>query len=209
MYFGFSGVIKRINTKKKVVFITLDACETRTPSYLDKRITDYLVKERIPFTLFVSGKFLLRNERVLRELYRTGLVSIQNHSYSHFLHMERLPRERIIWEVKQTEKLIMRITGKKPNLFRFPAGNYDGKTLKIVESLGYKVVHWSFESGDPDPRITPERLTRWVIRNVKPGSILIFHVNGRGYATPYALPRIVKALRRMGYSFGRIEDYIR
>lgn len=207
-HLGFTEVIKEIKTEEKVVFITLDACETKTPSYLDKRITDFLVREKVPFTLFVSGKFILRNWEELKELYKTGLISIQNHSFNHYLHMESLKEEEIIREVKETEQLIQALTGKKPIFFRFPAGNYDERALKIVESLGYKVVHWTFPSGDPDPRITPEKLTNWVLQNVRPGAILIFHANHRGYATPYALPRIIKALREKGYSFGRIEDYL-
>ena len=123
--------------------------------------------------------------------------------------MERLPKEKIIWEVKETEKLIVKIIGEKPFLFRFPGGNYNSKALKIVESLGYKVLHWSFPSGDPDPHITTRKLVKWVLQNVRSGTILIFHANGRGYATPYALPLIIKALRKEGYSFGRIENYIR
>ncbi len=123
--------------------------------------------------------------------------------------MERLSEKQVIWEVKEAEKLIQELTGKKPFLFRFPGGNYDKRTLKIVESLGYKVVHWTFSSGDLDPRTTPDRLTRWVLQNVKPGAILIFHANGRRYATPYALAEIIKALRERRYSFRRIEDYFR
>jgi len=207
-HLGFAEVIKEIKTEEKVVFITLDACETKTPSYLDKRITEFLVREKVPFTLFVSGKFILRNWEELKELYKTGLVSIQNHSFNHYLHMESLKEEEIIREVKETERLIQTLTGKKPIFFRFPAGNYDERALKIVESLGYKVVHWTFPSGDPDPRITPEKLTNWVLQNVRPGAILIFHANHRGYSTPYALPKIIKALREKGYSFGRIENYL-
>ncbi len=123
--------------------------------------------------------------------------------------MEKLTKEKVIYEVKKAEELILKLTGEKPFLFRFPGGNYDERTLKIVESLGYKVVHWTFPSGDPDPRLTPKKLTEWVLKNVKPGAILIFHANGRGYATPYALPKIIKALKGRGYSFGRIEDYLR
>jgi len=89
-HLGFAEVIKEIKTEEKVVFITLDACETKTPSYLDKRITDFLVREKVPFTLFVSGKFILRNWEELKELYKTGLISIQNHSFNHYLHMESL-----------------------------------------------------------------------------------------------------------------------
>lgn len=202
-------VITKINTHEKIVAITLDACETKTPSYVDHEIVDYLIKKRIPFTLFVNGKFLRRNKEDLKNLYSTGLVSIQNHSMNHFQHMENLSDRDIVFEVKAVEILIKELTNKKPIYFRFPGGNYDERSLRIVESLGYKVVHWTFASGDPDPHVTPEKLVSHVVSNTKPGSIVIFHANGRGYSTKKALPIIVEELMRKGYSFVRLEDYIK
>lgn len=202
-------VITRLPTREKVVAITLDACETKTPSYLDWKIINYLIEKRIPFTLFVSGKFLIRNRHDLERIYRTGLVSIHNHSMNHYQHMERLSKDEIIREIQEAEILIYQITGKRLLYFRFPGGNYDSRSLSIVESLGYKVVHWTFPSGDPDRRITPEMLHKHVVRNTVPGSILIFHANGRGYSTGEALPRIVEDLKKQGYRFVKLEDYIR
>ncbi|MCS7234028.1 MAG: polysaccharide deacetylase family protein [Synergistetes bacterium] len=203
-----SEVITRLPTYERVVALTFDACETKTPSYLDWKIVNFLIGEKIPFTLFVSGKFLERNMEEIRKVYKTGLMSLQNHSYLHVQNMERLSPDEIERDVKRNERLILEAVNKKPIYFRFPAGNYDERSLKVVESLGYRVIHWSFASGDPDRRITPEMLTSHVLKNTKPGSILIFHANGRGYSTGDALPMIVKELRLRGYRFVRLEDYI-
>lgn len=208
-FLAFSEVITRLPTQERVVAITLDACETKTPSYLDKSITDYLIANKIPFTLFVSGKFLKRNWEEIKKLHMTGLVSIQNHSMNHYIHMEHLPPEMVIKEVREVEELISALTGKKPQYFRFPAGNYDKKTLRLLENLGYKVVHWTFPSGDPDKRVTPEKLIANVLENTKPGTILIFHANGRGYSTAKAMPYIVQELKKRGYRFVLLEEYIR
>lgn len=208
-YSLYAEVIERIPTKQKVVAITLDACETKTPSYLDQKIINFLIENKIPFTLFVSGKFIIRNKSDLEKIYKSGLVSLQNHSYNHFQHMEKLSREQVIEEVIKTEKLIYEITGKKSIYFRFPGGNYNQETLEIVERLGYKVVHWTFPSGDPDKSITADRLAKFVVSKTKPGSILIFHANGRGYSTPEALPEIIKNLKLQGYQFIRLEDYLK
>ncbi|MCX7738578.1 MAG: polysaccharide deacetylase family protein [Hydrogenothermaceae bacterium] len=202
-------VIERLPTDKKVVAITLDACETKTPSYLDREIINFLVENNIPFTLFVSGKFITRNRQDLIKLHKTGLVSIQNHSMNHFQHMEKLSLEEVKSEILENEKLIKEITGIKPMYFRFPGGNYDQKTLQIVESLNYRVVHWTFPSGDPDKSITPQRLASHVISKTSPGAILIFHANGRGYSTGEALPKIVSELRSKGYRFVFLEDFLR
>ncbi len=201
-------VIANLGTKEKVVCLTFDGCETKTPSYLDVKILNYLIDEKLPFTIFVSGKFAKRNYSDLAELAKNDLISIQNHSLSHINHMERLPASKIYLEVNENQKIIEDSTGRRPIFFRFPAGNYSPKALDLVESLGYTVVHWSFPSGDPDRNLTAAKMTTWVLSKVKPGSILIFHINGRGYHTGEALPEIVRKLRKQGYRFVRLEDYL-
>jgi peptidoglycan/xylan/chitin deacetylase (PgdA/CDA1 family) len=204
----FGEVITRLPTNEKVVSLTFDACETRTPSYLDKSILNYLLGEHIPFTIFVSGKFAARNSSELSELSKNELASIENHSLTHPSHMERLNSGGISKEVMDNQNLIERISGRRPVFFRFPAGNCDNRSVKTVEELGYRVVHWTFPSGDPARNVTADKMYQWVLSKVKPGSILIFHINGRGYHTGEALPRIVRELKRLGYRFVKLEDYL-
>jgi peptidoglycan/xylan/chitin deacetylase (PgdA/CDA1 family) len=200
-----AGVVTKLPSKEEVVAITFDACETKTPSFFDNDIIDYLVREEIPFTIFVSGKFARRNSEQLTQLSRKSFIEIENHSLRHRQHMEKLSEDNVRKEVVECETIITELTGRKPIFFRFPAGNYDQRTLKIVEALGYQVVHWTFPSGDPDKQTTPERLSRWVLGKVQKGDILIFHINGRGYGTGEALPRIVEQLREKGYRFTRLD----
>jgi peptidoglycan-N-acetylglucosamine deacetylase len=201
-------VIAKLPTHDNTIALTFDACETSTPSYLDQGILTYLLNEQIPFTLFVSGKFLERNKAELTELSRHSTVEIENHSLNHRQHMEKLSDEIVRKEVLENEKLILAATGRAPVFFRFPGGNYNPRTLRNVELLGYKVVHWTFPSGDPDRTISAGKLAAWVLSKAKPGSILIFHINGRGYRTAEALPRIVEQLRSEGYHFVTLEELI-
>lgn len=198
-------VVTQLPGTEPVIALTFDACETKTPSFLDETIVSFLVRENIPFTIFASGKFARRNAEALRSLVASGLVAVENHSLSHIQHMERLADDAVVREVIKCERLLTEITGRKPQFFRFPAGNYDQKTLRIVEGLGYRVVHWSFASGDPDKSLGPDRLSRWVLGKARPGNILIFHINGRGYGTGEALPAIVAQLRARGMRFVRLD----
>lgn len=198
---GHAEVITRLPTSEKVVALTFDACETKTPSFFDRSILDYLLREQIPATLFISGKFAIRNRDTIQDLVRYEFLEIENHSLSHFQHMEKLGEDAVRREVLENGAMIEEMTGIKPAFFRFPAGNHDEATLRQVEALGYRVVHWSFPSGDPDRHSGVGRLTRWVLERARPGSILIFHINGRGYHTGEALPRIVEELKRRGYRF--------
>jgi|GEM_PF-571374 len=199
-------VITRLPTREPRIALTFDACEMGQPHYLDAAVLDTLLSEQIPFTLFVSGKFARRNREELRRIAARDFVEVENHSLSHHHHMERLAPGRVREEVLVAGQLIEEITGKKPQFFRFPAGNYDAKTLRTVEDLGYRVVHWTFASGDPDIHLTPERLTRRVLSRSTNGSILIFHINGRGYATGRALPQILDGLRSRGYRFVTLKE---
>ncbi|MHC1745359.1 MAG: polysaccharide deacetylase family protein [Syntrophobacteraceae bacterium] len=203
---GHCEVITRLPTSERVVALTFDACETMTPSYFDRTILDYLLREQIPATLFVSGKFAKRNQSVLHDLARVESFEVENHSLSHSQHMEKLDEATVRREVLENEAILLEATGVKPLFFRFPAGSYNSATLRLVESLGYRVVHWSFASGDPNRHTGASQLTRWVLDRVRPGSILIFHINGRGYHTGEALPRIVEELRQRGYRFVTLKE---
>lgn len=198
-------VIRRLPTDDKVVALTFDACETKTPAFLDTRISDYLVGKRIPFTIFVAGRFARHNGPALAKLAQLDFVEIENHSLDHDNHMDRLPDQEIRRQVTENEALLSTTTGRHTRFFRFPAGNYSPRALTDVEDLGYRVVHWSFASGDPVRDLTAPELTRWVLSATKPGSILIFHINGRGWSTAQALPAIVDQLEKRGYRFTTLE----
>ncbi len=203
------GVITKLPSEEKIIALTFDACETKTPVTFDEGILTYLINEKIPFTIFVSGKFAKHNRERLKELAGLDFVEIENHSMNHFRNMERLQDEKVKSEVLENEKLLSEITGKKTKFFRFPAGNYNQRVLDDVENLGYRVVHWRFPSGDPAKNISVKKLVSWVMYKVKPGDILIFHINGRGYRTAEGLPLIVKQLREQGYGFVKLDDYIK
>jgi peptidoglycan-N-acetylglucosamine deacetylase len=199
-----ADIIEKLNVQG--VALTFDTCETTTPSYFDDKILSYLIKEQIPFTIFITGKFAIRNQKRLQEIAKLPFVEIENHSFNHYQHMERLNADKIKKEVTDLDKLLIKMIGKKTKYFRFPAGNYDAKALKQIEQMSFKVVHWTFPSGDPDQNITPSKLTNWVVSKTKPGTILIFHINGRGYSTGDALPGIISSLRKKGIKFIKLED---
>jgi len=205
-----AGVIERLPTTGKVVALTFDACEgPKAPALLDSSILAVLEAEKVPFTIFATGLFARRNAEELGRLSRLPQVEIENHSFDHPQHMERLDGAAIRREVDETDRVIESITGRKPRFFRFPAGSYDPAALAEVEASGHKVVHWSFASGDPVRTLSPAHLTEWVLGKTRPGAILIFHVNGRAPATGVALPGILAELKRRGYGFARLDEVLK
>ncbi|MCR6629905.1 MAG: polysaccharide deacetylase family protein [Magnetospirillum sp.] len=203
-------VIERLPTTGKVVALTFDACEAKgAPAHFDRAILDYLEAEKLPFTVFATGLFAQHNRDDLARLAKLPEAEIENHSFDHPQHTERLDLDRALAEVKGGDDAIEAATGRRPVFFRFPAGNYDAATLAAVEGSGHRVVHWRWPSGDPAKGLTPEHLRDWVVAKTRPGDILIFHVNGRAPATHAALPQVVAELRRRGYSFVRLDEVLK
>jgi peptidoglycan/xylan/chitin deacetylase (PgdA/CDA1 family) len=201
-----ADIITRLPTNEKMVALTFDACESKTPAFLDRRIADYLVGAKIPFTLFVTGRFARHNQEALKQLAALDFVELENHSLDHDNHMERLSDAEIRHQIAGNDALLAEITGRHSRYFRFPAGNHDERGVAIAESLGLKVVHWSFASGDPAKQVTAQHLKDWVLSQTRPGSILIFHINGRGWSTADALPQIIDDLKRRGYRFTTLQQ---
>jgi peptidoglycan/xylan/chitin deacetylase (PgdA/CDA1 family) len=191
--------------KDKVVALTFDACETKTPAFLDRSISDFLTGEKIPFTVFACGRFARHNGDALKQLAALDFVEIENHSMNHDNHMERMADATIRHEVLDTQTMLAGITGHRTKFFRFPAGNYDARSLATVESCNHRVVHWTFASGDPARTLTPAHETEWVLEKTRADDILIFHINGRGWSTGQALPGILAALKSRGYHFARLD----
>lgn len=202
---SYSGVITRLPTEEKVVALTFDACPTREPQRFDREILDYLIREKIPSTLFISGWFARSNAEEIKRIAALDFIEIEYHSANHHNNMEGLSGQKFMREID--DSYLAGLIGRKTKFFRFPAGNYDEKTLALVEQR-YKVVHWTFESGDPNSSLTPGRLKARVLAKTGPGSILIFHINGKGYSTGSALTEIVKGLKKRGYRFVKLEEMI-
>jgi peptidoglycan/xylan/chitin deacetylase (PgdA/CDA1 family) len=174
----------------------------------DQGILRFLLMKQLPFTVFASGRFVETNKDDVAALASLDFVDIENHSWNHPNDMNTFEPSAVLRQVERANALIAETTGRAPQFFRFPAGNYNARGLKAIEDQGYKVVHWRWATGDPDPHESANALYNRVVRNVQPGDILIFHINGRGVHTAEALPRIVEYLEGEGYRFVLLSDYI-
>ncbi len=203
-----ADVILRLPTQERVVALTFDACEQQRPVKLDTTISSYLVAHRIPFTLFLSGRFVEDNAEAVKALGALDFVELENHSWSHPNRMTRLDDDAVRDQILEADTEIARVTGKRTAFFRFPAITYNARVLADAEDLGFRVVHYRWEVGDPDRHETADRIVRETLEGVASGDILIFHINGRGWHTGEALPRLIPALRDKGYRFVLLRDYL-
>ena len=201
------GPIRRVETSQPAVAITFDACATRGQSNgFDRAVYEIVKREGVPATIFVSGRWVEVHATEMSELARDPLVLFGDHSYDH-PHMPRLTDQRMGRQIDQTEAALARY-GKKSVAFRPPFGEWNRRLIQVAGARGLPTVTWDVVSGDPSIRTTKERMIHNVLDKARSGSIVIFHINGRGRKTAEALPDILRGLRDRGLRFVSLPDLL-
>jgi peptidoglycan-N-acetylglucosamine deacetylase len=196
--------ITRVRTTEPVVALTFDACPTRAGKGFDREVFEILRREQVPATVFVSGRWVERHWQEARELAQEPLIELGNHSYDHPA-FSRMDAAAVRAEIESTDRLIASL-GRQSVGVRPPFGDWAG--WLTTETGGQPVVLWDVVSGDAGGHVAPETMVATVSASARPGSIVIFHINGRGPYTKDALPRIIRRLRARGLRFVTVSDLL-
>jgi peptidoglycan-N-acetylglucosamine deacetylase len=177
------------------VALTFDACPA--VGY-DAAIVHALTETQTPATFFLSGRWMQSHITTTRSLAAVPYFELGEHSWSHpdFSHLGLVQMDD---EITRTEKLLTQLTGRHGTLFRFPYGRYTPRSIREVYRLGLTPIQWDVVSADPSPWLSAKVMTKRVLAGAQDGSIIIMHVNGRGWHTAQALPDIIAGLRARGF----------
>jgi peptidoglycan/xylan/chitin deacetylase (PgdA/CDA1 family) len=193
---------------EKKIALTFDACPSYTHGGFDERIIKTLVDSGVPATLFLSGKWIIKHRNEAKKLALAPGFELGNHSYSH-PHCTTISDDSLRQEIERTETLLKSIGGTSSKLFRPPYSETDQRVEHITQNLGLATVMYDLASGDPDTTISRERLIRYVVTSARNGSIIVMHMNGRGWHTAEALPEIIQALHAKGFMFSKVSDLLK
>jgi peptidoglycan-N-acetylglucosamine deacetylase len=200
--------ITHVDTREPALAITFDACATRKGEYgFDREVFEILKREQVPATIFVSGRWVDTHAEAMAELTGDPLIEFGDHSYDH-PHMTRLTAARVGEEIDQTEATLSRY-GRHAVAFRPPFGDWNRRVVTLVRQKNLPTVTWDVVSGDPSHKTTTDGMIRAVLDGARPGSIIIFHINGRGWKTHEALPAILSGLRERGFRFVALSELMR
>jgi peptidoglycan-N-acetylglucosamine deacetylase len=185
---------------EKAIALTFDACSTHQPSHYDERVTEILVRTQTPATIFLGGKWIEDFPDQARFLAKIQFFDLANHSYYH-PHLKEAADSVIRTELKRTQDILFSITGTHATYFRAPYGEYDSRVVRIARELGLTTVEYDLPSGDPAIHTTKEKLVEYITSMTRNGSIIVMHINGRGWHTSEALPDIIARLKAHGFRF--------
>jgi peptidoglycan/xylan/chitin deacetylase (PgdA/CDA1 family) len=189
------------------IALTFDACPSLTRNGYDSLIVQTLVDSGVPATFFLSGRWIVKHQRETKYLASIPNFELGNHSYSH-PHCTMISDDSMKLQLQRTNVLLKKITGTASHLFRPPFGETDQRIEHIAENLGCSTIMYDLASGDPDSTISLKRLVRYVVSHTQKGSIIVMHVNGRGWHTAKALPEIIQSLRKKGFVFVKVSDLL-
>ncbi|NLW90843.1 MAG: polysaccharide deacetylase family protein [Syntrophomonadaceae bacterium] len=206
VYFNEAGVpatagspIYQGNTGKKVVALTVnvDWGEEFIPAMLKE-----FKKNDAKVTFFVTGKWAEKHLELLKEMSKAG-HSIQNHGYKH-VHFNQLSKEQTQAQIKQTEDIIYKATGKRSSYFASPYGEFDRQLVKNVTDMDYEFIMWSADTIDWQ-RPAPETIMQRVLKRVHNDAIVLMHPTD---PTLKALPGMLAGLKKEGYRMITIDEMI-
>ena len=171
------------------VALTFDLCPVRKGSGYDQPLMDYLITHRIPATFFMSGKWMAKHEEDVDHLLGMGFFEVGTHGEVH-AHLPMHDADEQRTEILGPVKMLQEHYAHETTLFRPPYGEYNDVTVDVVKVLGLRFIQWNIESGDPDPTLSAEQILTRVAKRAKPGSIIVFHANGKGTQTRQVIEQL-------------------
>jgi peptidoglycan/xylan/chitin deacetylase (PgdA/CDA1 family) len=209
------GVRTRLDTGEKVIAMTLDACGSAKGKGVDARLMEFLVREQIPATLFINGRWIDANPVLFRQLAANPLFEIANHGIQHkpasttgrsaYGIAGTKNIAEVVDEIEQNARKIEAISGVRPKLYRSGTAYYDEVAVLISQGLGHEVAGYSL-LGDAGATMSAVQVKAALLK-ATPGDVALLHMNHPEAGTGAGIMAAVPELQRRGFRFVRMSDY--
>ena len=211
------GIIRKIDTDKKIIALTFDACGGPNGSGYDSELIEFLVENNIQSTLFFNARWIDKNLELSKKLASNPLFEIENHGFKHkpasvtgaLAYGIRGTRniKELVREIYLGTDKIEKLTGRRSLFYRSGTARYDNIAVKISYDLNQIPVNFNINSADADPNTSVGMMVKRILPKVIPGSIIIFHMNKPRHFTKETLEIVIPKLKAKGYTFVKLEEY--
>jgi len=191
----YQGSYWRINSDKKVVYLTFD--DGPIPE-ITPWVLDVLDKYDIKATFFCVGDNVRKYPEVYQAVQERG-HKIGNHTFHHIQGL-KTDTQSYLEDVEEARQLI------DSKLFRPPYGHTRFSQFNALKKR-YKVIMWDVVTRDYSRLMTADQVFEVVKKYTRNGSIIVFHDSLKsGDRMKESLPRSIEWLLEQGYSFQLIEE---
>lgn len=190
--------------KDPVVYLTFDC---GYEAGYTKRILKTLKKNKVKALFFVTRPYIIENPGIVKQMKREGHL-VGNHTSTH-PRMAKLSVKRIRKEIRDCEKAMKKRTGYEMDPYlRPPEGNFSIRSVKVAQRMGYATIFWSLAYYDYDTAHQPG--ADYVVQKFRTyhhnGMIPLVHTCSK--SNTQALGKVIKLLKKKGYRFGTLDEFI-
>ena len=185
---------------EKVIALTFDAAWGADKTL---KIIEILKEYGANATFFLVGFWIDKYPEETKAIASAGF-DIGNHSENH-LNMPRLSAEKMAEEILSVNKKVFNLTGKTPQFFRAPFGDYANNLMACIEDLSMIGIQWSIDSLDWKG-LGVKEITSRIVPKAKSGDIVLFHNNSDHVLD--ALPVVLDALKNKGFKFVPLSEMV-
>lgn len=190
----------------KSIALTFDACGGKT----DWNILHFLVDNQIPATIFVTAKWIDKNQEGVDFLKsHPDIFKIENHGQDHKeavyqkVGAYHLPttenQEGLETEINGGEKAIEKAFGVKASWYRDAGALYDTQSINWLHQNNWQIGGYSI-AGDEGATASKERIIM-ILSQAKPGDVILMHMNKPQGHTFEGMRVGVEALKNKSYQF--------
>jgi peptidoglycan-N-acetylglucosamine deacetylase len=156
-------------------------------------VLDMLKKYNAKASFFCIGKNVAAHPAIYQRILEEG-HAVGNHTYHH-MNGWKVKNEEYYDDITKASELI------DSNLFRPPYGRIRFSQVNhLKKNLQIKPVMWTLLSGDFDQSLSLAKCAQNVIRNMRPGSIIVFHDSAKAFdKIKYALPQVLEEIKLRGW----------
>lgn len=180
--------VQTVQTTEPYMSLSFDCAYVDTPT---DEILALLEELNIKATFFMTGEFVLTFPESAKKIRDAG-HEIGCHSLSH-PHLLDYALNMRVKQVRRNVEIIQDTLGVNPRLFRPPFGEFDSTVTATARAEGMEICLWSIDSKDWDWNYKAKDVVKRVTKNVGPGTIILFHLDG--YFTPEVVRQVVPYYR--------------
>lgn len=168
-------------------------------------ILDTLKNNDVKATFFITSHYLNTASELVDRMIKEGHI-IGNHTVNH-KSMPSITNEEIETEVMKLHQAVFEKFNYEMKYIRPPKGEFNERTLKKCQDMGYKTVMWSFAYCDWDEKKQPshEKAKKTITENLHSGAIILLHSNSK--TNSEVLDNIIKEAKNQGYTFKSLEEF--
>jgi len=169
-----------------------------------EKILEILKSGNVPAAFFCIGSRVAHFPALAKRIHDAGHL-LGNHSYWHGKMFDLQSAEKIERELADTDEVIQRTIGKRPNFFRPPYGVTNPMVAKAVRNGGHKTIGWTIRSFDT-VITSPAALMNRVTKSLKAGDVIVFHDDSS--ITLAILPAVLDRVAKLGLKIVRVDELL-